>query len=40
MLQHNTQGQDAAEVQRLLKQLETANSVSHGLLIRRQAPDR
>jgi asparagine synthase (glutamine-hydrolysing) len=33
MLQHNTQGQDAAEVQRLLQQLETANSVSRGMLM-------
>jgi len=33
MLQHNTQGQDAAEVRRLLQQLETANSVSRGLLL-------
>ncbi len=33
MLQHNTQGQDAAEVQRLLQQLETANRVSHGMLM-------
>jgi asparagine synthase (glutamine-hydrolysing) len=33
MLQHNTQGQDAAEVQRLLEQLETANSVSRGILM-------
>jgi asparagine synthase (glutamine-hydrolysing) len=33
MLQHNTQGQDAAEVQRLLQQLETANSISRGMLM-------
>ena len=33
MLQHNTQGQDAAVVQRLLEQLETANKVSRGLLL-------
>ena len=33
MLQHNTQGQDPAEVQRLLTQLQAANAVSHGLLI-------
>ncbi len=33
MLEHNTQGQDPAEVQRLLQQLETANSVSRGLLM-------
>ena len=32
MLQHNTQGQNPAEVQRLLKQLEDANAVSRGLL--------
>lgn len=32
-LQHNTEGQDAAEVRRLLQQLETANSVSRGLLM-------
>jgi len=33
MLQHNTQGQDAAEVQRLLQELEAVNSVSRGILI-------
>src|SRR4029077_20881961 len=33
MLQHNTQGQDAAEVQRLLLELEKANRVSRGLLM-------
>src|SRR6202030_2824834 len=33
MLQHNTQGQDAAEVQRLVRQLETTNSVSRGMLM-------
>jgi asparagine synthase (glutamine-hydrolysing) len=33
MLQHNTQGQDPAEVQRLLQQIETANSVSRGMLM-------
>jgi asparagine synthase (glutamine-hydrolysing) len=33
LLQHNTRGQDAAEVQRLLQQLEKANSVSLGLLM-------
>jgi len=33
MLQHNTQGQDPAEIQRLLEQLEAANRVSHGLLM-------
>ena len=33
MLEHNTQGQDAAEVQRLLQELETANSVSRGILM-------
>jgi asparagine synthase (glutamine-hydrolysing) len=33
MLEHNTQGQDPAEVQRLRQQLETANMVSRGLLI-------
>ena len=33
MLQHNTQGQDAAEVQRLLQELEAANSVSRGMLM-------
>ena len=32
-LQHNTQGQDAAEVQRLLQELEAANSVSRGILM-------
>jgi asparagine synthase (glutamine-hydrolysing) len=33
MLTHNTQGQDPAELQLLLKQLEAANAVSRGLLI-------
>jgi asparagine synthase (glutamine-hydrolysing) len=33
MLKHNTEGQDPAEVDRLLKQLEAANAVSRGLLI-------
>ena len=33
MLQHNTAGQDAAEVERLVQQLEAANSVSRGMLI-------
>jgi asparagine synthase (glutamine-hydrolysing) len=33
MLTHNTQGQDPAEVQRLLQQLEAANAVSRGILI-------
>jgi len=33
MLQHNTQGQDPAEVQRLLRQLESANDVSRGFLM-------
>ncbi|HXJ59350.1 MAG TPA: asparagine synthase (glutamine-hydrolyzing) [Verrucomicrobiae bacterium] len=33
MLQHNRQGQDPAEVQRLLHDLEAANSVSRGLLM-------
>ena len=33
MLRHNTQGQDAAEVERLVQQLEAANSVSRGMLI-------
>jgi asparagine synthase (glutamine-hydrolysing) len=33
MLRHNTQGQDQAEVQRLLHELEAANIVSRGLLI-------
>ena len=33
MLQHNTQGQDAEEVQRLLQELEAANSVSRGMLM-------
>jgi asparagine synthase (glutamine-hydrolysing) len=33
MLQHNAQGQDRAEVQRLLKELERANAVSRGLLM-------
>ena len=32
MLQHNTQGQDPAEVKRLLEQLEAANMVSRGVL--------
>lgn len=33
MLQHNAQGQDSAEVQRLLAELEAANAVSRGILI-------
>jgi asparagine synthase (glutamine-hydrolysing) len=33
MLQHNSQGQDPAEVRQLLQQLEAANAVSRGLLI-------
>jgi asparagine synthase (glutamine-hydrolysing) len=33
MLRHNTDGQDPAEVQRLLDQLEAANAVSRGLLM-------
>jgi asparagine synthase (glutamine-hydrolysing) len=33
MLEHNTQGQDPAEVRRLQEQLEAANFVSRGLLI-------
>jgi asparagine synthase (glutamine-hydrolysing) len=33
MLQHNSQGQDPAVVQKLLEQLETANAVSRGLLM-------
>jgi asparagine synthase (glutamine-hydrolysing) len=33
MLQHNTEGQDALEMQRLLQQLENANKVSRGLLL-------
>jgi len=33
MLRHNTQGQDAGEVQRLLRQLESANVVSRGMLM-------
>ena len=33
MLEHNTRGQDPAEVQRLREQLEAANLVSRGLLI-------
>jgi len=33
MLAHNTQGQDPAEAQLLLKQLEAANAVSRGMLI-------
>ena len=33
ILLYNTQGQDAAEVQRLVQQLETANSVSRGMLM-------
>ncbi|MEO8428815.1 MAG: asparagine synthase-related protein, partial [Verrucomicrobiota bacterium] len=33
MLQHNTQGQDPAEVQRLMRQLESANAVSRGFLM-------
>jgi asparagine synthetase B (glutamine-hydrolysing) len=33
LLQHNAEGQDPAEVQRMLQELETANKVSRGLLI-------
>jgi asparagine synthase (glutamine-hydrolysing) len=33
MLQYNTQGQDAAEVERLVQRLEVANSVSRGMLM-------
>jgi asparagine synthase (glutamine-hydrolysing) len=33
MLQHNTEGQDPIEVERLLRQLEAANAVSRGLLL-------
>jgi asparagine synthase (glutamine-hydrolysing) len=33
MLRYNQQGQDAAEVQRLLQELETTNSISRGLLM-------
>ena len=33
MLKHNTQGQDPAEIQRLLEQLEAANPVSRGMLM-------
>jgi asparagine synthase (glutamine-hydrolysing) len=33
MLQHNAQGQDPAEVRRLLQQLESANTISRGLLM-------
>jgi asparagine synthase (glutamine-hydrolysing) len=33
MLQHNTEGQDAAEVERLVQQLVAANSVSRGMLM-------
>ena len=33
MLQHNTQGLDAAQVEQLLQQLEVTNSVSRGLLM-------
>ena len=33
MLRHNTQGQDAEEVERLVQQLEAANSVSRGMLM-------
>jgi asparagine synthase (glutamine-hydrolysing) len=33
MLQHNTQGQDPAEIQRLQQQLESANAVSRGVLM-------
>ena len=33
MLRHNTTGQDPAEVERLLKELEAANTVSRGLLL-------
>src|SRR6185436_14612331 len=33
MLQHNTTGQNPAEVKRLLQELEAANAVSRGLLL-------
>src|SRR5206468_11243051 len=33
MLEHNAEGQDPAEVRRLLEQLEAANAVSRGLLL-------
>jgi asparagine synthase (glutamine-hydrolysing) len=33
MLRHNTEGQDPAEVERLLRELEAANTVSRGLLL-------
>jgi asparagine synthase (glutamine-hydrolysing) len=33
MLEHHTKGQDAANMHRLLQQLEAANSVSHGMLM-------
>ena len=33
MLRHNAQGQDATEVERLVQQLEAANSVSRGMLM-------
>jgi asparagine synthase (glutamine-hydrolysing) len=33
MLQHNTEGQDPAEIQRLQQQLEKANAVSRGVLM-------
>jgi asparagine synthase (glutamine-hydrolysing) len=33
MLRHNTQGQDAAEVERLVQQLESANTISRGMLM-------
>jgi asparagine synthase (glutamine-hydrolysing) len=38
MLEHNTQGQDPAEVDRLLKELTAANSVSRGLLLPEGTP--
>jgi asparagine synthase (glutamine-hydrolysing) len=38
MLQHNSEGQDPAEIQRLVRQLETANAVSRGLLMPAAAP--
>src|SRR5260370_19949544 len=33
MLQHNTQGRDTGEIQRLVQQLEAANRVSRGMLM-------
>jgi asparagine synthetase B (glutamine-hydrolysing) len=39
ILHHNTQGQDAAEIQRLLQQLDNANSVPRAVHVPLAKPD-